>query len=308
MSAFVIADDVSVPFQLERPSLRGRVVRLGRTVDTVLTRHAYPEPVSKMLGELLTLAATLSGSLKFAGVFSLQTRSDGPVSLMVADCTHDGRMRGYARFDREALNDAGGADASALLGKGVLALNVRQEDQKDDYQGIVELTGGVTASMLNYFRNSEQIKTGLTVHVDRLGDGGPEGGAWRAGGVMLQRLPDERRNSEEGPIEDWRRSMILMGSVTEAELVDPLLPPDRLLFRLFHEEEPRVYPPIPLAFGCRCSRERVASMLKGFPPEEHAGMKTDEGIVEVTCQFCSTRYDFDDADLAALDAPAAATH
>ncbi|WGF88915.1 Hsp33 family molecular chaperone HslO [Marinivivus vitaminiproducens] len=299
-SVFNAADDLALPFQLERPALRGRVVRLGHTVDTVLTRHAYPEPVSRQLGELLTLAAMLSGALKYAGIFSLQVRSDGPVSLMVADMTHDGRVRGYARFDPDGVA-ALGADASAeqLLGKGVLALTVEMADQKDPYQGIVELRPlGLTDSMLGYFRNSEQIRTALTVEVGRLETG--SGSSWRAGGVMLQRLPEEERHTEDGPVEDWRRAMLLLNTVTPAELLDPDLPAERLVARLFLEEEPRVYPPDDLTFGCRCSEEKVLNMLAGFPKEERIAMADEEGAIEVTCQFCSTLYHLDRDALSGL--------
>lgn len=300
-SVFNAVDDIALPFQLERPALRGRVVRLGATVDTVLTRHAYPEPVSRQLGEMLTLAAMLSGALKFSGIFSLQVRSDGPVSLMVADMTHDGQVRGYARFDADAVAALGAEPtAEALLGKGVLALTVEMADQKDPYQGIVELRPlGLTDSMLGYFRNSEQIRTALTVAVGRLETA--NGAAWRAGGVMLQRLPEEERHTEDGPTEDWRRAMLLLNTVTPAELLDPDLPAERLVARLFLEEEPRVYPPDNVVFGCRCSETKVLNMLAGFPREERVAMADENGAIEVTCQFCSTRYSLDREALAELD-------
>jgi molecular chaperone Hsp33 len=301
MSAGLIADNLLRPFQLERSALRGRVVRLGALVDRVLTRHDYPEPVGRLLGELFVLAATLAGGLKFNGTFSLQVQSDGPVSLMLADCTNDGAMRGYARYDETGVAAASGTDVPALLGHGRLAFTVDQNQLGQAYQGIVELAGPtLTECMQTYFRQSEQLKTGLKIAVDRIAD--PDGARWRAGGIMIQRLADEARDdsSEAQALEDWRRTMLLLGTATAAELVDPHLAPERLLLHLFHEEGVRVFRPLGLRFGCRCSRERVETMLRRFPRHELAEMKDDDGDVVVTCQFCNVDFRFDDAGLARL--------
>jgi molecular chaperone Hsp33 len=303
MSASLIADNLLRPFQLERSTLRGRVVRLGDLVDRVLTRHDYPEPVGRLLGELFVLAATLAGGLKFNGTFSLQIRSDGPVSLMLADCTNDGAMRGYARYDDARVAAASGTDVATLLGNGRLAFTVDQNQLGQAYQGIVELSGAtLTECMQTYFRQSEQLKTGLKIAVDRIE--GSERARWRAGGIMIQRLADEARDSsEEQALEDWRRTMLLLGTATAAELVDPHLPPERLLLHLFHEEGVRVFTPLGLRFGCRCSRERVEAMLRRFPEHDLDDMKDDQGDVVVTCQFCNVDFRFDDAQLARLHSP-----
>ena len=301
MSASLIADNLLRPFQLERSALRGRVVRLGALVDRVLTRHDYPEPVGRMLGELFVLAATLAGGLKFNGTFSLQIQSDGPVSLMLADCTNEGAMRGYARYDDARLARISGTDVQALLGHGRLAFTVDQNQLGQAYQGIVELSGPtLTDCMQAYFRQSEQLKTGLKIAVDRIADA--DGTRWRAGGIMIQRLADEARDdsSEEQALEDWRRTMLLLGTATAAELVDPHLAPERLLLHLFHEEGVRVFTPHGLRFGCRCSRERVETMLRRFPEHELDDMRDDDGDVVVTCQFCNIDFRFDDAQLARL--------
>jgi molecular chaperone Hsp33 len=280
------------------------VVRLGDLVDRVLTRHDYPEPVGRLLGELFVLAATLAGGLKFNGTFSLQIRSDGPVSLMLADCTNDGAMRGYARYDDARVAAASGTDVATLLGDGRLAFTVDQNQLGQAYQGIVELSGRtLTECMQTYFRQSEQLKTGVKIAVDRID--GSERARWRAGGIMIQRLADEARDdsSEEQALEDWRRTMLLLGTATEAELVDPHLPPERLLLHLFHEEGVRVFTPLGLRFGCRCSRERVETMLRRFPEHDLDDMKDDQGDVVVTCQFCNIDFRFDDAQLARLHSP-----
>ncbi len=307
MSAERLSDNLMQPFQLESSALRGRVIRLGETVDRVLTRHAYPEPVSRLLGEMLVLTATLAGALKYAGVFSLQTRSDGPVSFMVADCTADGALRGYARFDAGRLGALGDDPTGAeLLGRGHLALTVDQGRYSEAYQGIVELSGEtLTDSMLAYFRRSEQLQTGLRVAVDRVDDAAGDRPRWRAGGLMVQRLPEEARGAADGgrdgePQEDWRRTMILLGSATDGELVDPGLPARALLYRLFHEEGVRVFEPMTLGFGCRCSRERVEALLRGFGEDEIEEMKRPDGRIDVTCEFCNEGFVFDDADLRAL--------
>jgi molecular chaperone Hsp33 len=281
MSASLIADNLLRPFQLERSALRGRVVRLGALVDRVLTRHDYPESVGRMLGELFVLAATLAGGLKFNGTFSLQIQSDGPVSLMLADCTNDGAMRGYARYDHARVAEAPGTDVPSLLGQGRLAFTVDQNQLGQAYQGIVELSGPtLTDCMQTYFRQSEQLKTGLKIAVDRIADA--DGARWRAGGIVIQRLADEARDE------------------SSHELVDPHLPPERLLLHLFHEEGVRVFTPHGLRFGCRCSRERVETMLRSFPEHELDDMRDDDGDVVVTCQFCNIDFRFDDAQLARL--------
>jgi molecular chaperone Hsp33 len=300
MSFSPINDNLARPFQLEQSALRGRVVRLGALVDRVLTRHDYPEPVSRLLGELFVLAATLAGGLKFKGTFSLQVRGAGPVSLMIADCTNAGAMRGYAKFDAARVAALPGATARDLLGDGQLALTVDQREEGQAYQGIVELQGTtLTECMQAYFRQSEQLKTGLKVAVERVADHDRQ--RWRAGGIMVQRvaeqIPDEREEQME---DDWRRTMLLLGTATDAELVDPHLAPERLLLRLFHQEGVRVFEPLDLSFGCRCSRERVEVVLRRFPPDDLEDMKEADGQLVVTCEFCNTTYRFDEAGLAGL--------
>jgi len=295
-------DDLVQPFQIEASHLRGRMVRLGPTLDEILARHAYPEAVATFLGETLTLAVLLSSMLKYEGIFTLQTKGDGPIKLMVADVTSVGDVRAYAQFDEEALAKAGDdvliAPAPALLGKGYIAFTVDQGQHTERYQGIVELYGKTLADCVqHYFRQSEQLDTGLTVSVGRSDEG-----HWRAGGIMLQRLPEQQPGVElqlSSDAEDgWRRAMVLMASTTADEMLDPELRANDLLFRLFHEDGVRVWPPSHLRFGCRCSRERVVTMLSNLPRAEVETMKVEGGDeVEVVCQFCSTPYRFDDAEL-----------
>lgn len=298
MSPEHLTDDLLRPFQLERSALRGRLVRLGATLDQVLTRHDYPLPVAQLLGELLVLAAALAGGLKFKGSFSLQAKGGGPVSLMIADYTHDGAMRGYARFDPDAA--IAGSGIAGLLGDGQLAITVDQGERGTAYQSIVELTGAdLTACMQAYFRQSDQLRTGLKIAVGRVGSAGAQ--RWRGGGLMVQRLADQTVDEpDEAQLEDWQRTMLLLGTATDAELLDPDLPPDDLLFRLFHEEGVRVFERQALSFGCRCTRARVETLLRSFAEADLDEMKQDDDALVVTCQFCNVGFRFDEGELARL--------
>lgn len=299
----IVPDDLVQPFQIEPFALRGRLVRLGPAVDTILTRHTYPAPVAQMLGEAITLAVALAGALKYDGVFTLQTKGDGPIKMMVADVTTAGALRGYAQFDAERLAAAATAPGSPvprLLGAGYLALTVDQGEHTERYQGIVELTGGTLAECVHhYFRQSEQVEAALKVAVATVPDAGGTP-RWRAGALMIQRLPRESYTLEREDEDDaWRRAAIFMSSSTSAELVDPTLAPEQLLFRLFHEDGVRAHPSHPLEAKCRCSRHRVETVLRALTPDEIADMKVG-GRITVTCEFCSTVYDFDTEALDAL--------
>ncbi|MEM7022656.1 MAG: Hsp33 family molecular chaperone HslO [Pseudomonadota bacterium] len=298
MSAQRIADDLLRPFQLERSSLRGRLVRLGGVLNQILTRHDYPEPVGHLLGELLVLAAALAGGLKFKGTFSLQAQGAGPISLILADYRHDGVMRGYANFDAERVE--AGADIGTLLGDGRLMLTVDQGGAGTAYQSIVELNGAsLTECKQTYFRQSEQLKTGLKLAVDRVTKGADR--QWRGGALMVERLADQPLDDlGDEDREDWHRTMLLLGTATTQELLEPDLPADDLLYRLFHEEGVRVFEPLDLGFGCRCNRDRVETMLQRFSDAEIEDMRQEDGGLIVTCQFCNARYPFDDRQIAAL--------
>lgn len=299
-------DDLVQPFRIDPFALRGRLVRLGPTVDRILSQHDYPEPVAAILGEAITLAVVLAGALKYDGVFTLQTKSDGPVRLIVADVSTEGAVRGYAQYDRARLDQVCGAgqpggspSVPELIGSGYIAFTVDQGEDTERYQGIVELIGSTLAECAqHYFRQSEQIQAGIKLSVARAG----QNGAWRAGGLMLQRVPPEGGyNIIADDVEDgWRRAMVLMSSATPDELVDPELPPRRLLFRLFHEDGVRVFDTHPLEARCRCSRERIARILRSFPKEDIAEMR-EEPVTTVTCEFCNTSYEFTADDLAPLD-------
>jgi len=290
------SDDLVQPFRIDPFALRGRLVRLGPTVDRILSQHDYPEPVAAILGEAIALAVTLAGALKYDGIFTLQTKSDGPVRLIVADVSTEGAVRGYAQYDSARLGERNlppGQSPSVpeLIGSGYIAFTVDQGEHTERYQGIVELAGGNLAECAqHYFRQSEQIQAGIKLSAAR---SGPDG-AWRAGGLMLQRVPPEggTRVIADDVEDGWRRAMVLMSSATPAELVDPELSPRRLLFRLFHDEGVRVFRTHSLEAKCRCSRERIERILRAFPAEDMEDMRKDPTI-SVTCEFCNTHYEFD---------------
>lgn len=297
-----IPDDLVQPFQVENGVARGRLVRLGPAVQTVIDGHQYPEPVAALLTQAIALSALVAGIFKFDGVFSLQAKGDGPVSMLVADLTSDGALRGFAQYDKEALSalDDSWRDGPVphLLGGGYLAFTVDQGPDTESYQGIVDLTGATLADCAhNYFRQSDQFEG-----VVKLTSGLDDGGHWRAGGLLLQKMPPEGLALQSGDVADedfedaWRRAVVLMSSSRDIELLDVALHPHELLFRLFHEDGVRVFDPSLLEMRCRCSADRVEAMLQSFPRTEIASLKVDDDVV-VTCEFCGRDYVFSDDDI-----------
>lgn len=299
----MIATDFVVPYQVERAGVRGRFLRFGPVLDQILGRHDYPKAVAMLLAETMALTALLGSTLKYEGAFTLQANGKGPVRIIVADLTSDGEIRAYAQFDAEALAglDHGEVTVPALLGEGHLAFTADQGPDKDRYQGIVDLTGVTLAECIHhYFRQSEQIDAAIKVAVDVDNSDGEN--SWRAGAIMVQRLPGEGPQPELSRAENedaWREAVVLMASITDEELTNPGLTPDRLLYRLFREPGVRMFAPRGLRPGCRCSWERVAGTLLSFPKEEVLDL-LDDGVVSVKCEFCGEAYDFNEKALAAM--------
>ncbi|MBL8580014.1 MAG: Hsp33 family molecular chaperone [Mesorhizobium sp.] len=305
-------DDHVIPFEVGPLDARGRVVALGPLLDSILGRHDYPEPVARLLAEAALVAVLLGSSLKFEGKFILQTRTDGPVDMLVADFTTPGSLRAYARFDAdrlEALVAAGETGSETLLGNGVLALTIDQGEYTQRYQGIVELNGTTLQEAAHtYFRQSEQIPTEIRLQVARLVRPG-QGEVWRAGGLIAQFLPESPERMRTGDLhggdgapdveeqvdDAWREVQALAATIEPAELIDPTIEPERLLYRLFHEHGVRVFPGTPVADECSCSRERIRGILEGFSAEEIVE-STEDGKISVACEFCSKSYDFDAAE------------
>lgn len=284
-----VENDYLVPFLIDAGAIRGRMVRLGPALEKIVAPHAYPQPVALLLAQALALAALLAGSLKFDGLFTLQVQSDGPVSLIVADATSTGDLRGYARFDGDRLSTA------PALGTGFLAFTVDQGPDTDRYQGIVELNGDSLESCAQrYFKQSEQLETAFRMAARPPGDDG----GWQTAAVMVQRMPLGPASpifTAEEADEAWTRARIMLASARDAELLG--LDPERLLYRLYHADGLERHESRPLRASCRCSAERVARTLKSFPPDEIDSLRDDEGRVEVVCEFCKAQYLFDTAGL-----------
>jgi molecular chaperone Hsp33 len=316
-------DDRVLPFAVEALDARGRVVHLGAAVDSILHRHDYPPAVSRLLGEAVALTALLGTSLKFEGRFIMQTQSDGPVHMLVVDFETPDRIRACARFDRDAVNAAVAAGRDLpeqLLGSGHLAMTVDQGEFSSRYQGVVPLDGrSLEDAAHQYFDQSEQIPTRVRLAVSEVitRDPGREPRRlWRAGGILVQFLPEapERMPVRDLPPGDlpegasyedveeddaWTEARSLVETVQDDELTDPEVSAETLLYRLFHERGVRVFDRQPIVERCRCSRERVDEMLRSFTRQERDDMVMDDKIA-VTCEFCSTTYDFDPAVYADL--------
>jgi len=302
-------DDAVVPFVVEPLDVRGRVVRLGATIDHILAKHGYPTPVARLVGEACVLTVLLATSLKIEGRFQLQTRGDGAIGMLVVDFDTPDRLRALARFDADKLGAR--LRACDLLGTGHLAVTVEQSDGTSRYQGIVSLQGqGLEDAARQYFDQSAQIPTRVRLAVAENVTGA--GVQWRAGGVMTQFLPrsPERRYRADldpgdapggltmatPPADDaWIEAEALLATIEDHELVDPALSSERLLYRLFHEQGVTVFPAQDVRDACRCSNERIEAMLRRFTPLERRDMTGDDGLIGVTCEFCSTYRAFDPA-------------
>ena len=313
-------DDTILPFEVAALDLRGRVVRLGPAVDEILTRHAYPEPVAKLMGEAIVLTVLLGSALKIEGRFILQTQTDGPVRMLVVDFTTPGQIRACAQFNKAAvaaLQERGETDAGALMGRGHLAMTIDQGPDMSRYQGLVALEGGTLEDAAHeYFFRSEQIPTRVRLAVGeelRAGNGGASH-RWRAGGMLLQFLPKSTERQRvadldpgdvpEGievdtlPEDDaWVEGRSLIATVEDIELIDPAVSSERLLYRLFHERGVRVFRSAPVAAQCSCSRASVNRMLRSFSQNERDDM-VENGVISVTCEFCSSNYKFSPAEVA----------
>ena len=299
-----------VPFHLPGQPVRGRLVRLGPLADALLTRHDNHPAVTRLAGQALALAAGLAAALKFRGSFSLQLKGNGPLVMLLADCTDTGALRGYARADPEKLAAllAGTPDpsAAALLGEGYLALTADQGPDTERYQGIVSITGGTLAEMaLHYFATSEQLRCQLHLAAAP----GPAG--WRASALILEKVaglggvdPALDAAAQE---EAWRTATLLAATVSDSELLDDALSPERLLYRLFHSMGVATDRPRALAYGCRCSRQRLAGILEGFAAADLDHMVVAGNIV-MTCEFCNLDFRFPRADVRGRAPGSAGSH
>ncbi|MGA7490123.1 MAG: Hsp33 family molecular chaperone [Xanthobacteraceae bacterium] len=323
--ATVSVDDTVLPFQVEALELRGRVVRFGPAIDAILSGHNYPAPVAKLLGEAIVLTVLLGSTLKFEGRFILQTQSDGPVRMLVIDYVTPGKVRACARFDKArvaAAITAGASDAGALLGRGHLAMTIDQGPESARYQGIVALEGkDLEHAAHEYFLRSEQIPTRvrLAVAEQLLAEAGGARHRWRAGGLLLQFLPQSPERARQPDLDPgdvpegvelavlpeddaWVEGRSLVATVEDVELLDPDASCEQLLYRLFHQRGVRVFRSRNLHAQCSCSREGVERMLRSFPQDDRDHM-VENGKITVTCEFCNSTYVFAPAEVSETPPP-----
>ncbi len=287
------------PFHLPLRPVRGRLVRLGPLADALLTRHDHPDCVSSLVGQAMALVAALATALKFNGSFSLQIKGDGPVRMLLADCTDTGALRGYASATSDALGTLLEATPSPtarqLLGEGFLAFTVDQGADMDRHQGIVSLTGdGLEEMALHYFDVSEQIPCFLRLACERTAHG------WRAAALVLERVAGtggvDPTLDAMALDESWGTAIILASTVKDRELLDDNLSADRLLYNLFSSEGVAADRPRPLNYGCRCSRSKLVDLLGTFGVDDIEHMQTD-GAITMTCEFCNLAFNFARSDI-----------
>ena len=270
----------------EHAPVRGEIVNLSATWRAVLERHDYPPRLQSLLGEMMAAAALLAATLKFSGTLIMQMHGTGSVKLLVVECTSDMTMRATAKWDGEVPSGT----LAELLGDGRFVITLDpQEEGKQSYQGIVSLEGETVADALeSYMLRSEQLETRLWLAAD----------GNQATGMLLQKLPDQTTQDTDG----WNRATHLGGTLTRDELLH--LPASQIIHRLFHEEDIRVFESARVSFGCSCSHERVANMLRMLGHEEVRGILDEQEKIEVNCEFCNRHYEFDAVDAEQLFAAA----
>ncbi|NBC19798.1 MAG: chaperonin HslO [Alphaproteobacteria bacterium] len=296
--------DMVAPYQIDGKPVRGRVARLGTgTIDPILKRHDYPPELARLLGEALILAAIVGEALKFDGRLLVQAEGNGPVSMLVAEHTSTGHLRGYARTDGpiwEALmQETGGGrpPIPRLFGnKGVLGLIIVHSDPSmRPYQGVVPLARPTLAGCAEeYFERSEQIPSRIALGVGEMTVSG-EAPGWRGGGLLLQKMAGD--NARGDPQDAWETASALFATATDRELIDPALPPDRLLYRLFHEEGVRLEQEKPLTDACSCNEARLRETLSGLSDDGLRELVEPDGTLSINCEFCNRHYAIPLADV-----------
>jgi molecular chaperone Hsp33 len=283
-------------FIFDQYPIRGHLVHLDAAWLALIEHRDYPQAIRDMLGEAVAASLLLAATVKFDGVLSLQLQGDGPMHLMLAQCTSGLGVRGLARYKDSA--DLGAGKITDLIGAGNLTVALETDAGEQRYQGIVPISGDRLAqSLQSYFENSEQLPTRLWLHTDATG----------VSGMLLQKLPAEGSSAakDAADVEDaWRRVQLIAETLTPEEL--RTLADAEILHRLFHEDDVRLFEPSPVYFRCRCSRERVGGMLQGLGETETRAVLKERGEVEVRCDFCNRAYLFDAVDVAQLFVPIAA--
>jgi molecular chaperone Hsp33 len=291
------------------------VARLDGVLSGILKQHNYPPQVEALVAEMALLTALIGQTIKLRWKLSLQIQTKAAVRMIATDFYapeaegEPARIRAYASFDRDRITDGPAMDQ---IGDGYFAILMDQGKGMQPYQGITPLTGQTLSSCAEaYFAQSEQLPTKFALSFGQSTEPGvPQ--HWRAGGIMVQHMPkaspfaegggsgeggllhaDDLLNEDEG--ENWNRVNYHLATVEDMELIGPSLPSTDLLFRLFHEEGPRVFDALPVRFGCTCSEDRVRQSLSIYSAKDIATMTTAEGRVTADCQFCGAHYDLDPA-------------
>ncbi len=269
-------------FVFEHAPIRGEIVHLDTTWRAVLKRRDYPPVLRELLGETMAAAALLASIIKFDGRLTIQMQGEGPVRLLVVECSSDRTMRALAQWDGEIPSR--GTPLAAILGSGKLAITIDPYKGKERYQGIVSLEGvSVADAIEGYFVHSEQLDTRLWLAAN----------SQQAAGLLLQCLPGEHPDGDA-----WSRAVHLASTLTPGELLG--LPVPAILHRLYHEEDIRLFSRMPVSFRCSCSRSRVEAVLRMLGREEVASILAEQGMVSVACEFCGNRYEFDPVDVEQL--------
>lgn len=281
--------DCTHRFVFENYPIRGHLVHLDASWRALLEHRDYPAEIRDTLGEAVVASVLLAATVKFDGQLTLQMQGEGPMHLLLAQCTSNLNVRGLARY-RDAIVSR---DIAQLSGDGRLTVTIESEDLQQRYQGIVPVAGAqLSQAIENYFAQSEQLPTRLWLHADAQG----------ASGMLLQRLPDAQVGGESersDALDDaWRRVQIIGDTLKPQEL--RTLSDREILRRLFNEDDVRLFESTPVSFRCRCSRERVSSMLRSLGTAELDSVLTEQGKVEVHCDFCNRAYVFDAIDVAQL--------
>lgn len=283
-------------FLFEHYPFRGHIVHLDASWRALLEHRDYPPSIRDTLGEAVAASVLLAATLKFDGTLSLQLQGQGPVHLMLAQCSSQLGVRAVARY-REAPDTR---DVLVLAGEGNLTVTLENEDLSQRYQGVVPLAGSRLADCLqDYFENSEQLPTRLWLHADDKG----------VSGLLLQRLSNDsvaQRTTgaphaplDPDEVEDaWNRIQLLAETLRPEEL--RALTDQQILHRLFAEDDVRMFESAPVFFRCRCSRERVQGMLRSLGAQEIRSLLEERGSVEVRCDFCNRAYQFDPVDVEQL--------
>lgn len=291
-------------FIIDDGLFRGAITRNFNVIQDILNRKKYPQNVSLLLAEAITLTNLLASVIKYEGIFTLQIKGDAAIKTIVVDETSDGKIRAYARFDEQELNNVSyeniknRGSVPALLGAGYMIFTMDNSDGTQRYQGMVELEGNTLADCAHkYFQKSEQIKTAIKIAV-AFSDTDK---SWKSAGMLLQKMPENGGNknilkSKEEIDDAWNTDVILMGSLTDQELLDEKLSPENILYRLYHEQDVFLFNEKILTFLCRCSRNRIIGVLKSFSEKDLQDMKKNNKI-SVTCEFCGKTYDITENDL-----------